>query len=897
MTAGPPAETLVAVDGTALAYRAHFAFADRPLTNRDGEVTSAVYGFILALRRLLDGLDTDRLVVVFDPPGPTFRHEMYTEYKAQRERMPPDLKGQLPRIHEWLDASGIAWLAVPGFEADDALASVARNAVEAGLRVLVVSNDKDLLQLVRERLSVVQLGRASEPPRILDEAGVREAFGVAPSRMVDLLALTGDSTDNVPGVPGVGPKTAAKLLEEHGSVEAVLAAAPAMKPGKLRDGLLAHRENVALSRRLVELRTDVPVGDLEAFRPRPPDADALRDLLERLDFQSLKKEVAPSLTMLHAGGYEVAEDDAALARLAARLRAAGRFAFAALPATAGARRADPVGLAFCDAPGRAVFVPVSHAPGPKPARADVLRRLGPLLADPGLPKWGHDAKAAAAAASRLESDVGGIDFDTMLASYVLDASRGGHALPDLARERLRVQMTAPETAIGAGRERVPWESAPRDAVARIASEEADVAFRLRAVLEPEIDVRDAAGVLREIELPLVPVLERMERAGVRVDVAFLATLSERMDEELRRITEEAWRAAGEPFNLASPKQVSELLFGKLALKPRGRTKTGLSTSAAILEEIAGDHEVVRQVLRHREVSKLKSTYVDALPALVNPETGRVHTTFQQAVAATGRLSSADPNLQNVPIRTWEGREIRKAFVSSHDGGRIVSCDYSQIELRLLAHMAQDRALLQAFRDDIDVHRATAARIFDTPVDAVTAEQRGQAKTINYAVTYGMGAVNLGRALGIPTKEASRLIASYFERLPGVRSWIERTQSQAREALVVETLCGRKRAIPEIASPDPRTRSFGERIAVNTPIQGSAADILKRAMIRVDRELAEAGLEARMILTVHDELVFDCPPSEEEAVIGCARRGMEGAADLDVPLKVDAGAGANWAEAH
>ncbi len=896
MTARTTAETLAAVDGTALAYRAHFAFADRPLTTKDGEVTSAVFGFILALRRVLEALKPDRVVVAFDPPGPTFRHELYARYKAQRERMPPDLRSQLPRIHEWLDASGIARLAVPGFEADDALASVACRALEAGLRVLVVSNDKDLLQLVGRGLSVVQLGRASEPPRILDEAGVRAAFGVAPSRIVDLLAMTGDASDNVPGIPGVGPKTAAKLLEEHGDLAAVLDAAPAMKPGKLRDALLAHRDEVAFSRRLVELRTDVPVSDLDALRPREPDADALRDLFERLDFQSLKRDVAPATRALEAGGYEIAADDAALERLAERLRAAGRFAFGAIPASAGARRADPVGLAFADAPGRAVFVPIGHQ-GPKPPREAVARRLGPCLGDAQLSKWAHDVKSAAAEAGRLKAEVRGEDFDTMLASYVLDASRGGHGLAELAREKLLVQLTPAETATGTGRERVAWEQAPLAAVARIASEEVDAAFRLRTALEPEIDVQDSAGVLRKIELPLAPVLGRMESAGVRIDVEFLAVLSRRMEEELGRITEEAWAAAGERFNLASPKQVAELLFAKLGLKPRGRTKTGLSTNAAILEEIADDHAVVRHVLRHREVSKLKSTYVDALPALVNPETGRVHTTFQQAVAATGRLSSADPNLQNVPIRTWEGREIRKAFVPSRAGWRLVSCDYSQIELRLLAHMARDAALLQAFRDDIDVHRATAARIFDVEVDAVSAEQRGQAKTINYAVTYGMGAVNLGRALGITTKEASRFIASYFERLPGVRAWIDRTQQNAREELVVETLCGRKRAVPEIASPDPRTRSFGERIAVNTPIQGSAADILKLAMIRVDAELASAGLEARMILTVHDELVFDCPAAEEETVIRSARRAMEGAADLDLPLKVDVGAGANWAEAH
>jgi len=891
------AETLVAVDGTALAYRAHYAFADRPLTTRDGEVTSAVYGFILAVRRLLDALSPNRLVVVFDPPGPTFRHEVYAEYKAQRERMPADLKAQLPHIQKWLDAAGLPWMSVPGYEADDVLAAVARRAAEAGLRVAVVSNDKDLLQIVREGISVVQLGRASEPPRTLDAAGVREAFGVAPESIVDLLALTGDSSDNVPGVPGVGRKTAAKLLGEHGDLEAVLAAAATMKPGKLRDSLQASAETVRFSRELVRLRSDVDVGDLAALRPRPPDAAALDALFERLDFQSLKKETPAVAAPPDAATYDVAASEAELRALAARLAGAGAFAFGAVPAEAGARRADPAGLAFGDAPGRATFVPLARAAGPSADPAAVARHLGGVLRDGAIRKWGHDVKASLGALDRLGLDVAGIDFDTMLASYVLDASRGGHVAGDLARERLSLAITPRDAVTGTGRARVPLADAPLEALARHAAEEVDVAFRLRPLLEPEIDAVDARGVLRALELPLLHVLARMERTGVRVDVPFLEGLSRRMDAELEEITARAWAAAGTEFNPASPKQVSELLFGKLGLRPRGRTKTGLSTSAAVLEELVGEHEVVRHVLRHREIAKLKGTYVDALPGLVDSATGRVHTTFQQAVAATGRLSSMDPNLQNVPVRTWEGREIRKAFVPSREGWVLVSLDYSQIELRLLAHMAKEESLIAAFRAGEDVHRATAARIFDVAPADVTAEQRATAKTINYAVTYGMGAVNLGRSLGIPTKDASRFIRSYFGRLPGVLAWIEETQRRARAELVVETLAGRRRPVPEIASHDPRTRAFGERIAVNTPIQGSAADILKRAMIRADDALRAANGSARMILTVHDELVFDCPESEREDVVALAREAMEGAAELDVPLSVDAGWGANWSEAH
>ena len=890
-------EKLAAIDGTALAYRSHFAFADRPLTTRDGEVTSAVFGFILALRRVLEALAPDRVVVVFDPPGPTFRHEVYKEYKAQRERMSPELRNQLPHIDAYLDASGIPRLAIPGFEADDALATLAVRAADAGLRVSIVSNDKDLLQLVREGIEVVQLGRASEPPKTLDAAGVREAFGVPPEKIIDLLSLTGDSSDNVPGVPGVGVKTAAKLLEEHGNLDGVLAAAEKMKPGKLRDNLIANREKVGFSRELVRLRTDVDVGDLDAIRPRPADAAALRELFDRLDFQSLKKEVPVPRAATDPSGYDVVADDVALQALAARLQSAGGFCVGVVPGSGGALRSDPVGLACAFAEGKATFIPIASAKGSNVERRALTRVLGPLLADASLRKWGHDVKTSMLSLGRLGLELGGVDFDTMLASYVLDSSRGGHEVAELARERLALDTMPREAVTGTGRARVALEESAPAELARHAAEEVDVAFRLRSILEPEIDAIDDHDILRRLELPLVDVLVRMERAGVRIDAAFLGELSTRMDEELLAITSQAWAAAGEKFNLASPKQVAELLFGKLGLRPRGRTKTGLSTSAAVLEELTDQHAVVAHVLRYREVSKLKSTYVDALPVLVNPETGRVHTTFQQAVAATGRLSSTDPNLQNVPVRTWEGREIRKAFVPARDDWVLVSCDYSQIELRLLAHMAKDDTLIAAVHEDVDVHRAMAARIFEVGVDDVTPEQRGQAKTINYAVTYGMGAVNLGKSLGIPTKDASRFIRSYFERLPGVQAWIDATQRRARDELVVQTLFGRRRPVPEIASADPRTRSFGERIAVNTPIQGSAADILKRAMIRVDEALREAKLEARMVLTVHDELVFDCPAAEREQVADLAKLSMEGAAELAVPLVADCGWGANWSEAH
>jgi DNA polymerase-1 len=685
-------------------------------------------------------------------------------------------------------------------------------------------------------------------------------------------------------------------LSEHGTLEEVFAAAASMKAGKLRDGLIAGKEACLFSRTLIRLKTDVEVGiEPDALELRAPQDETLNALYDELEFYSLKKE-APAARPSETSGYRKIETLDEVRALAKRLAQGKGFALDVKTTAGDPMRAELVGLSLGDAAGEAFYLPFTHlnaANLPWLETRDVLRGV---FENEAIAKWGHNIKSGVVVLRRHGLDVRGIDFDTMLASYAIDSSRA-HSLGELAKERLGLRAMAITDLLGSGRNQISIDQAPVGDVARHAAESADLTFRLRQSLEPDIAAFGLEKLLSEIEIPLIEVLADMEMTGVRIDAPFLRELATRMAQELTQLEASAWEAAGQRFSLGSPKQVGEILFGKLGLKPRRKTKTGLSTDAETLEELREDHPVVNLLLRHREVSKLKSTYVDALPALVHPDTGRLHTNYSQAIAATGRLSSSEPNLQNVPVRTQEGRGIRKAFIPSAEGGAIVSCDYSQIELRILAHMAQDEHLLDAFRRDVDVHRATAALIFGGTPETVAAEQRAQAKTINFAVIYGMGPVNLGRTLNITTKEASRWIEAYFARSHGIRAFIERTKEAARRDLYVETLAGRRRPVPEVASPDHRTRAFGERIAVNTPIQGTAADILKIAMIRIHEAIGRAKMRSKMILTVHDELVFDAPGNEVEELKRLVAHEMENAMPLSVPLKVETGSGPNWSEAH
>ncbi|MAG63225.1 MAG: DNA polymerase I [Gemmatimonadota bacterium] len=886
---------LVLVDGTALAYRSHFAFAKNPLTTADGTVTSAVYGFITGLRRMKEALSPDELVVVFDPRGPTFRHRLSADYKATRERMPDDLRDQFPRIREYLRLSGVEQVTMDGYEADDVLAALARRAAASDKEVRIVSGDKDLLQEVGEGVRVVIMGRGADRPRTLDEGGVLEAMGVRPEQIVDYLSLVGDSSDNVAGVRGVGKKTAVRLLAEHGTLDAILDHAADMKASKLRENLIADREIALAARELVRLHGEIEPADSD-YDHGAANPEALDEFLRLMEFHSLRQELSAPV-VAGRSDYRIVDTARALQEAARALREAGRFAFDTETTSKRPMLARLVGLSFASSDGEAWYVPVGHAQGGGVPWETARGILAPILEDAEIPKWGQNVKYDTLVLKRHGVQVRGVDFDTMLASYVEDPSRRSHSLDELADRLLSMRKIPIEEVLGKGKSAVSMADAPVEKVARYAAEDADVTFRLRAVLEPGLNAAGQTELLRDIEMPLAGVLADMEEAGIRLDTDFLVDLSGKMHRELEALVSEIRETAGPDFNPGSPKQVGVLLFEKLGLPTGKKTKTGFSTNASVLEMLRDQHPIPGLLLRHRELAKLKSTYVDSLPGLVHPETGRLHTSFNQAVTVTGRLSSSNPNLQNVPVRTKEGRSIRRAFVPLDSESVLLSADYSQIELRILAHMAQDDTLIQAFREGRDIHRATAALVFDVPEEEVTGEQRGRAKTINFGVLYGMGAGNLAGQLGIARKEAGGFIKAYFQRYPGVDAFIREARERARQDLFVETLSGRRRPVPEIASSDPRLRSFGERIAVNTPIQGTAADIMKIAMVRVATGIREAGLRSRILLTVHDELVFNVPRDEVDALCKVAIPAMEGAMELEVPLLVETGHGQNWSEAH
>ncbi len=903
-----PAPVLLVVDGTALAFRAFFAV--RGLTDSQGRPSGALYGFLSSLVRTLEEHPAERVAIAWDRPEPTFRHQLSADYKATRERMDEDLAMQLPWMREGAELLGIAQLEEAGFEADDILATLAVQGAAAGHEVLLCAGDKDLAQVVGERVTMVPPPRRNDPSVRLGPAEIEEKFGVPPALMAQWQALVGDSSDNVAGIPGVGPKKATALLGKYGSLDAVLERGPLEEKGKLRENLEAFADQARAALELVTLRTDMELGALEGLARRLGDPDGIRAFCDEHSFDSLMERLLKCADPDGASPEEAAEErdyrlvdtPERLAELRRGLEQSGGFAVDTETTGLDPMRARLVGISFSWEDEVAWYVPMNAQPplcGPDGAPA--LDFLAPVLTDPAVPKAGQNTKYDAQVLARHGVEVRGWEFDTMLAHFLADPL-SPHNLDAMALRYLGLRKIPTESLIGKGKEQTTMDLIPVEDVARYACEDADATWRLVAPLREALAGTPEEELFRTVEMPLVEVLRRMEAAGVRVDRERLKEMQQRLEKREAELEARVHELAGEPFNLNSPKQLGPVLFEKLkiheaaGIKRVRKTKTGYATNAAALEPYAGV-PVVDALLEYRQVSKLRGTYVAALPGYVHPETGCIHTSFHQAVASTGRLSSSDPNLQNIPIRTQAGREIRRAFVPHEEGWVMVSADYSQIELRIVAHLAGDPALAQAFRDGADVHARTAALVFDVPQDEVTPEMRSRSKAINFGILYGMGPARLSRELKITFAEARQFIDAYFEALPGVRRWLDETLEKARAEGEVRTLLGRRRPVPELRSEDARVRASAENVAVNTPVQGSAADLIKVAMIRLDARLQREGLRARMLLQVHDELVFDCPAEELEALQALVREEMEKVWPLDVPLRVDIGHGPDWASAH
>ena len=1003
----PPPPRLFLVDGYALIYRAFFALISRPLTTSRGENTSAAWGIVQFLERILATYRPEYVGWVHDS-GLSFRHERYPAYKATREKLGEELQADfdrgMERIGDLLEAYRVPVIAVPGYEADDVIATLAKQGREMNLNVVMVSGDKDFQQLVRDGIWILNPGRggsAAVEEQWVSVENASERLGVPPERVTDYMALVGDSSDNVPGVPGIGDKTARELVTTYGDLERILAAAPEIKGKRPREALLAHPDRARLSKELVTMRDDLPATlDLEALRVREPDRARLTRLFLELEFQQLARQYSEASAGPGAATAPASAGNGADAGVAAPLPAAAqlpprkptRYTTVTTPeevarAVERARAADYIAIdtetqtdaravqpisplratlisvAIAVGEGEAYYFPLRHrafveeteaqgsllidlpgdraptdAPedrglvrgGDAPARRKSKRKsplpperqslaaraladgvpvvtnlppledpamapLRALLEDPGVRKTAQNAKYDLLALERAGVTLRGVDFDVMLASYVLDPGRRSHGLDVLALEFLEHRMTSYEELCGKGKDFIPFDQCPVDCARDYACEDADVAWRLRRRFEPQLESYRLTPLFRDVEMPLVGVLARMERTGILIDTAWFASLKQDFQRERERIEQEIYAEAGEAFNINSNPKLREILFERLQLPVIKKTATGPSTDASVLEKLAEEgHRLPTLLMEYREIAKLENTYLDTLPDLIDPATGRLHTSFNQTVASTGRLSSSDPNLQNIPIRRKLGRDIRRGFIPA-PGWKLISADYSQIELRLLAHLSGDEAFVAAFQAGGDIHRQTAAIIFEVPVDSVTADMRARAKTINFATIYGQGPHALSQQLKIAHAEARQFIERYFERFVGVRRYLDTQIEFARKHGYVETLFGRRRYIPELRERNYNIRAFGERTAQNSPIQGSAADLIKLAMIGVDRAIRDASLEGRMLLQVHDELVFESPVAEVERLGAVVREQMESAATLRVPLVVDLGVGDNWVE--
>ncbi len=901
-------ERFFLLDGMAIAYRAYFAFINRPLINSKGMNTSAIYGFMSTLDKILSDEHPDHIAVVFDTKHPTFRHERFPEYKATREKMPEDMIEQLPWLKRIVEAYNIPVLELPGWEADDVIGTLAKRAERENLECFLVTPDKDYLQLVSDRVKVFRPGKTGDTYEIIGIEGVKDKFGVRPDQVIDVLGLMGDQSDNIPGVKGVGEKTAIPLVQEYGSIQGIYDNLDKISKPALRAKLEEQRDMAMLSRELVTIDVHAPVEiDPHELRASPKNIPVLRELFAELEMkrhlQNLldSQDDADGGTTRAASGigdistveheYVLVDDAQALAAMVAEISAEKEFCFDTETSGLDPLQSDIVGLSFAIRPQHAWYVPVNSqlAPGA------VLEAVRPLF-DGSRTIIGQNVKFDLLVLKAAGIDTSAQLYDTMLASYIL-RPEGEHGMDALALKHLNYSPVSIEALIGKGKGQLSMADVPLSDIAGYAAEDADITLQLAHALRPEIAATRQEALLENIEFPLVTVLTDMEYRGVRIDIDALGDISAEMEKQIDISCGEIYNHAGEIFNIGSTKQLGVILFEKLKLPSGKKTKTGYSTDVSVLESLFGLHPIIEQILGYRQLTKLKSTYVDSLPRMVNPRTGRVHTSYNQAVAATGRLSSTDPNLQNIPIRTERGREIRRAFVAADADHVLLSADYSQIELRLAAELSGDEGLIEAFNSGEDIHSSTAMKLFDVPAEELTAEMRRRAKTVNFGILYGISAFGLAQRLGISNADAKDLIDRYFDRYPMINDYIARTIAFAKAHGYVETMRGRRRYIPDIASSNRNVRMFAERTAINAPIQGSAADMIKVAMIDVHRELRKRKLRSSMILQVHDELVFDVLREELDEVRELAIKLMKSAIPVRVPIDVDAGSGNNWLEAH
>ena len=899
-------ERLFLIDGSAMFYRAYFAFIRNPLINSKGENTSATFGLVNSLLKIIREETPEYLAIVFDTKAPTFRHERYPEYKSTRAKMPDELVDQLPRIRQVVEALNIPAFEKEGFEADDIIGTFAKKAAAVGVEVWCVTGDKDFFQLVDDNIGIYNPRKASEAPEKYGREEVKEKFGVYPELVIDKLALMGDTSDNVPGVAGIGPKTADKLLDQFGSLEGVLAGADKITSKGVREKVAGGAESARLSRELVTIDTNVPVDfDLKTLARRPVRYDDVKDLFLELEFSSLLKQLMPEAegapavsTVATEASYHTVVSIDELKQLTVELAKAKEIAVDTETTSLDSLEAELVGVSLADSPNGGYYVPLGHsAEKDKNLPFDpALKLLKELLENPAVQKIGQNIKYDLEVFHRYGVDIEPVSFDTMLASYVVNPSGRQHSLDALALEHFDYRMQPITDLIGSGKSQKTFDIVPVDKATFYSCEDVDITYRLRGVFAPRIDELDLNNLFYNIEMPLVKVLAGIEEAGIRVDDAYLAELSSQMDDKLAEVVGKIFKIAGGEFNINSTQQLGHILFDKLNLPTKGKTakKTGYSTDVRVLEELAKIHEFPALVLHYRQLTKLKNTYVDAIPKLISPRTGRVHTSFNQTVAATGRLSSTNPNLQNIPVRTDEGREIRRAFVPRDGDHLLLTADYSQIELRILAHYTEDAGLVEAFKNGEDIHARTAAEVYGVNLKDVTSQMRRRAKTANFAVIYGVTAYGLSQQSDMNVDESKEFIDTYFARYPGIKTYMDETIAFAREKGYVTTMYNRRRYLPEINDKNRAVRQFAERTAINTPIQGTAADIIKRAMIAIFRKMEK--MRSKMVLQVHDELVFDTHREELDTLKQLVKSGMESAAKLRVPLTADMGVGENWLEA-